>query len=132
MSSHGDALFEQPVDVAGEVALEQAHGLALALALADAAGDVGGGGWIVAAAGEDDLVEAVVELAVAAAVESVADEASGAGGDRCCACQPGEGGLAAQPAAVRPGDERLGGTDWSDARLGQELRCDPACALMKL
>jgi hypothetical protein len=36
-----------------------------------------------------------------------------------------EGGLRAQPASVRPGGEQLGGTDHSDARLGQQPRGEP-------
>jgi hypothetical protein len=59
--------------VAGEVALEDASGVACALAVGDAAGDVVAGGGVVLAAVEDDGVEGAVELAVAAAAESVPD-----------------------------------------------------------
>ena len=67
--------------MAGEVALEQAGGVAAALAFGDAAGDVVLGGGVVLAAVEDDGVEGAVELAVAAAAEAVADRLTARGGD---------------------------------------------------
>ena len=57
--------------MAGEVALEEAGGFAVGFAFGDAAGDVVLGCWVVLAAVEDDGVEGAVELAVAAAAESV-------------------------------------------------------------
>jgi hypothetical protein len=60
--------------VAGEVALEEANGVAGALAFGDAAaGDVVLGRGIVLAAVQDEGVKGAVELAVAAAAEPVAD-----------------------------------------------------------
>jgi hypothetical protein len=63
--------LQQPEEVAGEVALEQTGGLAPALPLGDPPGDVRLGCRIVLAAVQDDGVQGAVELAVAAAAESV-------------------------------------------------------------
>ena len=57
--------------MAGEVALEEAGGVAAAFAFGDAAGDVVAGCGVVLAAVEDHRVEGAVELAVAAAAEPV-------------------------------------------------------------
>ena len=57
--------------MAGEVALEEAGGFGAALALGDAAFDVAAGRCVVLAAVQDDGVECAVELAVAAAAESM-------------------------------------------------------------
>ena len=64
------------VEVAGEVALEDAGRFACAFTLGDAAGDVVACRRVVLAAVEDDGVERAVELAVAAAAESVPDRQS--------------------------------------------------------
>src|SRR5436190_21800027 len=93
-------VLEESVEVAGEVALEAAGGLAAAVALADATLDVVDGRSVHSASGEDDLVECAVELSVAAAVESVADRLTRRGGDRRGAGQPGKGGLADERARV--------------------------------
>ena len=72
MSSHEWLLgLQQPVEVAGEVALEEADGVAGGLSFGDAAGDVLLGGWVVQPSVEDDGMEGTVELAVAAATEPV-------------------------------------------------------------
>ena len=60
------------VEVAGEVALEQADGVAGCFAFGDTACDVVLGCLVVLASVEDDGVEGAVELAVAAAAEAVA------------------------------------------------------------
>ena len=60
------------MEAAGEVALEAAERSLVGLAFGFLALEVGLGGWVVAGAGDGDDVERVVELAVAAAVESVA------------------------------------------------------------
>jgi len=60
-------------DVALQAALEAALDLARGLALGGAPGGVGAGGGILLEAGEDDRVQRAVELAVACAVEAVAD-----------------------------------------------------------
>jgi hypothetical protein len=59
--------------VACEVALEDASRVACAFAFGDASGDVVACCRVVLSAVEDDGVECAVELAVAAAAESVAD-----------------------------------------------------------
>jgi hypothetical protein len=66
-------VFEEVVEVAGEVALAAAGGLAAALCFAEASFDVVDGWSVDSGSGEDDLVEGAVELSVAAAVEPVAD-----------------------------------------------------------
>ena len=66
-------MLSTPVEVAGEVALEQADGVAAGFAFGDAAGDVVLGGGVVLAAVEDDGVECAVELSVAAAAEALPD-----------------------------------------------------------
>src|SRR3954454_4402107 len=69
----GDAV-EASVELAGGVALEAAGCFAGCLALGDAAFDVGDRGGVLALApAEHDRVEGAVQLAVAAAVEAVAD-----------------------------------------------------------
>ncbi len=62
--------------MAGEVALEQAGGVAAAFAVGYARGDVRLGCRVVLAAVEDDGVEGAVELAVAAAAESLSGRLS--------------------------------------------------------
>jgi hypothetical protein len=70
-------------------------------------------------------VQGAVEPAVAAAVEAVADGLAGAGLKRGDAGETGEGGLAAQPAGMRPGDEQLRGRDRPDAWLSEQCRREP-------
>jgi hypothetical protein len=59
-------VFEESVEVAGEVAFEAASGLAAALSFADSALNVVDCWLVDSASGEDDLVEGAVELSVAA------------------------------------------------------------------
>jgi hypothetical protein len=61
------------VEVACEVALEQPCRFAAAFSFGDAACDVVPGGRVVLAAVEDDGVEGAVELAVAAAAQTVGE-----------------------------------------------------------
>ena len=49
---------------------------------------------------EDDRVEGAVELAVAAAVEAMADLLPAGGGDRSDAGDAGKGGFASDPSGV--------------------------------
>jgi hypothetical protein len=100
LSSRRWWVLEESVEVAREVALEAAGGLAAALSFADATLDVVDGRSVHSASGEDDLVECAVELSVAAAVESVADRLARRGWDRGGAGEPGEGGLAVEAASV--------------------------------
>src|ERR1035437_6073941 len=84
------SVFEESVEVAGEVALEAAVCLASGLAFLEAPFDVGGrrGGG------------GVVGFGVAAWVERVADGLAGGGGDRSGAGESCEGGLRSDSAAV--------------------------------
>src|SRR5207248_463991 len=91
-------LFEESVEVAGEVALEAADRFAAALAVLDASLDVGDRGRVCATSGDEDNVQGAVESAVAAAVEPVADCLAGGGGDRCAARESGERCFGANPA----------------------------------
>jgi hypothetical protein len=100
LSSRRWRVLEESVEVAGEVALEAAGGLAAALPFLDPALDVVDGRSVHSPSGDDNLMERAVELSVAAAVEPVADRLAGGGGDRGGAGEPGEGGLADQAAAV--------------------------------
>ena len=65
LSSRHWWVLEESVEVAGEVALEAAGCFAAGFAFLDSAFDVGDGGGVPAAAGDDDLVEGAVEFAVA-------------------------------------------------------------------
>ena len=103
--------------MAGEVALEQPGGLAAAFAFGDPSSDVVLGFCVVLAPVEDDRVQRSVELPVTAAAESVPSGPAAGGGHRRDAGKPREGGLGAQPAAVRPGDDQLRGDDRVDTRL---------------
>jgi len=94
------SVFEWPVEVAGEVALEAAGRFASAFAFLDATVDVGDRGGVCAVSGDGDHVECPVESAVAAAVEAVADCLAGGGGDGGAAGEAREGGLACDPAWV--------------------------------
>ncbi len=119
-SAAGDRV-EASVEVACGVALEAAGCFAWCLAFGDAALDVGDrGGVLSLAAAEHDRVEGAVELAVAAAVEAMADRLAGGRGDRRGAGDTGEGGLASDPAWMRPRDQELSGADRPDSRLVAE------------
>jgi hypothetical protein len=127
LSSHLRLLvLEQPIEVAGEVALEQPRGLASALALGDAAGDVVAGRRIVLAAMEHDRVQRPIELAVTAAAEPVAGGLAAGRGDRRDAREACEARFGAEPAAVWPGDEQLGSDDRPDAGLVEQRRRERA------
>src|SRR6266568_3178233 len=121
-SSRQRRVFEESVEVAGEVAFEAAGGLAAALSFAGSTLDVVDGRSVCSASGNDDLVECSVELSVAAAVEAVADRLAGGCRDRGDAGEPGECGLADHAAAVGPGQHDLGGEQWADAGLVEQLR----------
>src|SRR3954453_19167613 len=113
--------FEDAEQAAGEVALEAALDLAWGLALGEAAGGVGAGGGVVLETGERDGVQRAVELAVAGAVEAIADRLARGGGDWCRAGEHRKGAVVAQAPVVRPGAVELGGADRADAGLGQQL-----------
>jgi hypothetical protein len=88
------------VEVVGGVALEQAGGVAAAVAVGDPAGDVVARRGVVLAAVRDVRVWGAVGLAVAAAAEPVPRRLSAGGGDWCDAGEAGEGGFGARPAWV--------------------------------
>src|SRR6266496_4298117 len=121
LSSRQRRVFEEPVEISGEVALEAAGGLAAAFPFLDSALDVVDGRSVCSASGNDDLVECSVELSVAAAVEAV-DRLAGGCRDRGDAGEPGECGLAHHAVAVGPGQHDLGGEQWADAGLVDQLR----------
>ena len=100
LSSRQRRVFEEPVEVSGEVALQAAGGLAAAFSFLDSTFDVVDGRSVCSASGDDDLVECAVELSVAAAVESVADRLARRGGDRGGAGELGECGLVGYAALV--------------------------------
>ena len=68
----GEVGAQRVVDLAGDVALEAAHDLALGLAFGGASLRVGAGALAVAQAADGDQVQGSVGLAVAAVVEAVA------------------------------------------------------------
>ena len=86
--------------MAGEVALEEADGVAAGFAFGEAAGDVVLGGGVVQSPVEDDGVEGAVELAVTAAAEPMSGSLTAGGGDRGDAGEPREGCFGAKPAWV--------------------------------
>jgi hypothetical protein len=108
------------VEVAGEVAFEQACRVAFALVVGDASRDVVLGCGVVLAAVQRDRVQRAVELAVAAAAEPVPLSLPAWGGDGCDAGEARKAGFWAQPAVVWPGDDQLGGDGWSDAGLVEQ------------
>src|SRR5262245_5722691 len=116
--------LEEVPEAAGEVAFEAADGFFGALAFGLFAGDVVLGLRVAAQAGDGDAVDGGVDLAVAAAVESVAVGLARADGDRGDAGGAREFGVAGEP--VRAGDlaDELGCGQWPEAGLGQQLRRD--------
>jgi len=94
-------VLEEAPDSACDVALEAASDLAVGLAFGASFVSVVEGRLVVAASGESDDVESVVELPVAAAVEAVTVLALA----RCRwqwrnACKPGEGSFVATASGV--------------------------------
>ena len=79
--------LEEVPDAAGEVAFEAAQRFAAGFAFGLFAGEVGGGFGVEAAFADGEAVQGAVELAVAAAVEAVADRV-----------RPEEAGIGADPA----------------------------------
>ena len=68
---------EVPVDLAGDVALEDAHDLGFGASFEDASFDVGAGARFGAHAGKHDAPQGVVGLPVAATVQPMADGLAG-------------------------------------------------------
>ena len=117
-------MLEEVPDAAGEVALEAADCVAVGLAFGAFAFDVGLGLGVAACAGDGDAVNGGVDLAVAAAVESVAVGLAGADRDRRDAAGAGELGVSGE--ALDAGDlaDQLAGGQGPEAGFGEQLRRD--------
>jgi len=104
---------EVGVELAGDVALQDAHDLADGLSFRDAARIVFAGAFIVAHAGEHDVPERVVGLAVAAGVESVPCGFAGRRWDGRDAAEMRERGFAGEPVGIVAGGDQQdrGGVD---------------------
>ena len=100
LSSRSRRVLEEPVEVAGEVALEATGCFASGLPFLGSPVDVVDCRLVPAASGDDDLVEGAVEFAVAASVEAVADGLAGGGGDRCGAGEARERCFASETSGV--------------------------------
>ena len=93
-------MFEEPVEVAGEVALEAAVCFASGFAFCDASCDVGDRGGVCAFACDEDHVQCAVEFAVTCSVEAVADRLAGGSRYRRGAGEPREGCFRGDAAGV--------------------------------
>src|SRR3954452_17403045 len=120
----GRGLDEQVPESAGEVALEAADRLLGGLAFGAFAGDVVLGLGVAAQAGDGDAVDGRVDLAIAAAVETVAVGLAGADGDRSDAGRARELGVAGETARAGDLADELGRGQWPEAGLGKQLRRD--------
>jgi hypothetical protein len=132
-------LAQAPVEVARECALDASACLASGLVGCEQALVVGGCFGVMVDAGEGDDVQGPVQLAVAAAVQSVSSLLSAGGVERAGAGECGEGRFARHAVGVAAGDEQLGGADGSDAafleQIGRDLGEDadePAVDLLYL
>jgi hypothetical protein len=123
-------VVEGVVDDAGEVSFEAAERFAAALSVCSAAVEVSACRWVDAGLGDRDLVEGPVDLAVAAAVEAVALDATAAGFERGDASVAGELGVACEAFDRADLTEQLCGSHWSAAwELAQGGRCRSALEL---
>ena len=109
--------------MAGDASFEDSLDLSDRFAFGCSAGDVGLGGGVDARAGQHDGVQCPIELAIPASIEAVAGGQPGGRGDRSGSREHGEGDFGPKPARMRPADQHLSGTDWTDARQGEQLRC---------
>jgi len=91
---------------------------AVGFAFGAAGCDVVEGGGVAAHPGDGDGVQGAVELAVAEPVEPVPVSAAGGGGGRGGAGEHGEGGFAADPPSMGPGEQDLRGGQRADTGLG--------------
>jgi hypothetical protein len=114
---------EVSVDLAGDVALEDAHDLRFGASFEQAPFDVGARAWIRTHAGEHDAPQGVVGKAVAAAVEPVADRLARRGVDRGDPAEVRERGLRGDPfGVVAGGDEEQGSGVDTDAGEIEQAR----------
>src|SRR5512133_3396560 len=132
MSCSGRGGLEQAPEAAGEVALEAADGFFGALAFGAFARDVVLGLGVAAQAGDGDAVDGRVDLAVAAAVQSVAVAVAGADGDRGDAGGARELGIAGESVGAGDLADELGRGQRTEPRLGKQLRRDPGDELSDL
>src|SRR5665647_3578009 len=110
-SSHCVALLdgdEDWEDLSGEVALEEAHGVAFRLAAGEGLLDVCAGFRMRFHPDENDPVERGVALPVPAPVEAVPVRFPGRCRDGGGACEVSQGGFAADPVDVFPRDGEQG------------------------
>lgn len=96
------------VDLAGDVALDTSHGFLFGEAVFDSSGHVGLGAVVADHAGEHDVPESRVRLAVAAAVESVPFLLAAARVDRCDSAEVSEGGFGPESFRVVTGGDEQG------------------------
>src|SRR5690242_14718577 len=115
---------EEVPDAAGEVPFEAADGFLGALALRAFAGDVVLGLGMAAQAGDGDAVDGGVDLAVAAAIQSVAVGLARADGDWCDAGGASELGVRGEPLGAGDLADELGRRQRPEAGLGEQVRRD--------
>src|SRR5664280_3329171 len=99
-----------PVDLAGDVALQDADDLALGASLLHSALEGGLRVWVVGDPHHDDAPQRAVGLAVAAAVETMACHLARGCLDRRHAAEMSPGRLRAQPLGVVAGSDEQGGS----------------------
>src|SRR3954453_16739036 len=75
-----------------------------------------------AEAGDRDRMQGTVQAAVTGSAQSMPGALPAAGLKGCDAGEGGEGGFVADPAAVGPADQELGGDDGADTSLGEQCR----------
>src|SRR3954451_23727756 len=124
MSRTGWGGLEEMPDAAGEVALEAADCFAGGLAFGAFAVEVGAGLGVAAGASDGDAVDGGVDLAVAAAVEAVAVGLARADRDRRQTGGAREFGVGGEAAGAGDLADELGGGQWPEAGLGEQLRRD--------
>lgn len=116
----GSAAVPEFKDRADEVAFESAEGLAIGEPLRSTPCDVVTGLWEAAVVREGDAMDDGVKRTVTAAVEAMADFASGGGLDGCDACVGGELRFGSEaPARAEIGGEHAGGERSDTVHLGE-------------
>ena len=124
----GRLVFEGGVDGAGEVSFEAAEGFAAALPFGLFAFHVGACGRVDAGLGDRDLVQGPVELAVAAAVESVASVFAAACFEWCDAGVAGELGVGGEAVDRADLAEQFRGRDGAAAGQRPQTRRHRCCS----
>jgi len=115
-------LGEMVVHVAGDVALEAAECFFLGEALFHASRDVVAGSWVADHAGDDDVPQRRVRVAIAAPVESVSLVFATAGIDGCDTAEMSEAGFVAELFGIVAGcDEQCAGDVGADTDERREL-----------